>query len=104
MEASVLVFEAPQLGDSIAAQGELKEIVEIHPFEQCFVAMRRDKSAIFWGRGQQPQVFRDVAKVGVTKHGLAALRLFYIKQVFILSVMIGWINAFWGAGAQKLVF
>eukprot|EP00434_Breviolum_minutum_P005321 symbB.v1.2.004693.t1/scaffold269.1/size246462/3 len=62
-------------GDSLAAQRELRDIVEIHPFEQCFVAMRRDKSAIFWGRDQEPQVFRDVTKVGVTKRGLAALKM-----------------------------
>ena len=80
--SSVLVFEAPQLGDSLAAQRELRDIVEIHPFEQCFVAMRRDKSAIFWGRDQEPQVFRDVTKVGVTKRGLAALKLFCISEKF----------------------
>ena len=109
--SSVLVFEAPQLGDSLAAQRELRDIVEIHPFEQCFVAMRRDKSAIFWGRDQEPQVFRDVTKVGVTKRGLAALKLFCISDKFLLCQSwctppfeIGWIETFWLCAYRNYFF
>lgn len=60
-------------GDSIAISAELVDIKEIRPFFQCFVALRKDHSAILWGRGKPPQIFRDVVSVAVTKFGVAAL-------------------------------
>lgn len=60
-------------GDSIAISAELIDIKEIRPFFQCFVALRKDHSAILWGRGKAPQIFRDVVSVAVTKFGVAAL-------------------------------
>ena len=37
------------------------------------MALRKDHSAILWGRGKPPQIFRDVVSVAVTKFGVAAL-------------------------------